>query len=580
MRVDVTSSAGHFRYRVSPDPGDPATLDLATALSGAKKPLTMVEREFEMGLPPAFTALHPDLHAMALLRILRPFVASELALSFGVSAPFADAIAERYGITLPAVDRTLAPRRAPGTARPCLLFSGGMDSAAASVVMPPDTVHLFLDRIPYPEANPYPLGIVEMVHARALCELLRKNGREVLMLRDGHEHLFRPYPVWHTEMKVLPAYYLADSLGVSTFVTGDVLCAIRFGGYQAQEPTRWAFRAPERGRGSAGEEPEGGDDQALTRSLLGLDLGDGISGLSEVATAIVVSKSPYKDRTASCYYVSKTPYCMRCDKCFKKILLMHIAEGREVPAELVDHFLGFEHLAAIFRRRYFDWHHVWYYIFQKIRCSHWFVQELQRQARSGPDLGVLEKWYPGSRGRAREPYRDVVEANIARLVGVMTDDEVQYLERLEVPPLHAPELPARSRAFASSSSGPAPGHSPQISRLHRRLVELLLPCDGRPATFSGLRVVALEVTLDGEAVSIRLASSTDVAEPAGELDLEIAPLGPAPRECFKRVGSLAVSYCTRTPLDSTLRRLAMTSFLQFLASSRRPPVPRSGSGPG
>ena len=128
--------------------------------------------------------------------------------------------------------------------------------------------------------------------------------------------------------------------------------------------------------------------------VVGLHRAESIGGLSEVATSIIVNKSPYRGKSFSCYYPSDGSFCMRCDKCFKKLLLRYIADDQEVPESLIDHFLSFPYLARIFSRPYLDWHHVWFYVFQKLRCQHWFVQELQRQARMGPDLSVLGEVVP------------------------------------------------------------------------------------------------------------------------------------------------------------------------------------------
>ncbi|HEY3358861.1 MAG TPA: DUF6395 domain-containing protein [Polyangia bacterium] len=451
MRVEVTFAEQSFRYRVTPEAGDREAVPLRNPFGAQPRDLALRGGEYEVKLPACFTHIHPDLHGAAVLMALRPFIGTSLALPFAVSAELARAVEELHGIGFAAVDPTLRPRACPPRARPSLLFSGGMDSTAASLLLPPETVHLFLDRVPHPELAADGDVLVELEHARALGRLLGEDGREVVALGDGHEVLFRPYPQWHSDASVLAPLYLADSLGLDTVEAAHVLCVAHFGGYLEGAATGWSFRpfAPPQGEARRSEDPlllgEGG--------LLGLRLAASTIGLSEVATAKVVARSRYAGKTASCYYRGPS-YCMRCDKCFKKLLLAHIALGQRVPAALFDHFLQIDHLRAIFDRPFFDWHHIWYYVFQKIECDHPFVAALQEQARLGPDLALLEKWYPRHRALIPAAYRDAVEEKLDRSVGVMSEAEVRALEGLSVPPLHAPP---RAAPIAAARGGTPAG---------------------------------------------------------------------------------------------------------------------------
>ena len=115
-------------------------------------------------------------------------------------------------------------------------------------------------------------------------------------------------------------------------------------------------------------------------------------------------------------------------------MLEHVFADRELPVELVEHFLAEPQLAKLLSRRYLDFHHVWFYALQRLRCRHPVIERMAAQARRGPDLAVLEKWYP----RALSPTLpagqvDVMRRNAERLVGVMTEDEMTTLEHLEVP---------------------------------------------------------------------------------------------------------------------------------------------------
>jgi hypothetical protein len=565
MKVDVSFDGDRFRYGLELEPDDRDRIRRDVPFLEEKGSLVMAGREYEVALPASFEGVHPDLHALAILRVLRPFVGRTLRLPFAVSAPLAGIVERERGITLAPVDPRLEPRARPASPRTALLFSGGMDSAAASLVCPEDTVHLFLDRIPLAGADGDPNTLADLVHPRRVCRVAEQLGRRVVTLRDGHEQLFRPYPTWHTEMKVLPVLYLADTLALGAFATGDVLCAIHFGGYQQRASSSWSFRGPERG-----PFPHAVSDDGILATLEGVRPVGCVEGLSEVATAIVVSRSPYADRTASCYYRSRGSYCMRCDKCFKKILLMHIARDQETPGDLFERFLAIDYLADIFSRPYFDWHHVWYYVFQRLRCDHWFVRELQRQARAGPDLSLLEKWYPRDLEAADSgEWTAEIRRRICRLVPPMSEAEIRRLEALDVPPLHAPPLPHARPLGAgldrSPGGGPAAtGGDGLVAALAERLRALLMPADGTRSDFAGFGVTRVTPLPGSPRVLVRLARSALGVEPV-ELLVEVSPASTTD-PCFERVGAWAVSYRKETPLDRPSRRRALASLLTFLAA--------------
>jgi hypothetical protein len=568
MKVDVSFDGPRVRYGLELDEEDRDRILRDVPFREEKSSLVMVSREYEVVLPAPVERVHPDLHALALLLVLRPFVGRTLRLPFAVSTPLAEIVQRERGVTLAPVDTRLKSRRRPASSRTALLFSAGMDSAAASVVCPEDTIHLFLDRIPLAGNNRDTHTLVDLVHQRSVCRQAEQLGRRVLSVRDGHEQLFRPYPTWHTEMKILPVLYLADALDLGAFATGDVLCAIHFGGYQERASSSWSFRRPERG-----SRHEALTDSQILATLEGIESVGCVEGLSEVATAIVVSRSPYADKTASCYYRSEGSYCMRCDKCFKKILLMHIARGQETPAALFEHFLAFDYLADIFSRPYFDWHHVWYYIFQRVRCDHWFVRELQRQAREGPDLSLLEKWYPRDLEEADAgEWGATIRQRICRYVQPMSNVEIRRLEGLDVPPLHAPPLP-HARPLGAGLDSPlgggraAPAGSAgdsAVAVLANRVRALLTPAHGAAPEFAGFGVTLVTSLPDSRRVLVRLARSVPAAAPV-ELLLEVSPASTA-EPCFRRAGDWAVSYRTQTPLDLPSRRHALASLLRFLAA--------------
>jgi hypothetical protein len=569
MRVDFERRGRSFRYRLRPDPDDRE--ESRRDFKDCPAPFLLVNREYRVDLPPCFRGIHPDAHALAVWHALRPIVASRLELPFAASPALARWLSRTHGVSLTNVDERQAPRRRPETVMPALLFSGGMDSVAASILMPRGTRHLFLDRIPHRRPGDSPDTIIDLAAARAACAAVARGGSPVHATADDHEFLFSPYPMWHSDMSRLCALYLADSLGLSVLDSGEVFDATYFGGYHSGA-SRWRMKPP-------GDIPAGArrparrehNDPSGFWDAVGLRRADSICGLSEVATTKVVALSRYRGKSFSCYYPPRPggeAFCMRCDKCFKKLLLRHIAEGTEVPAALFEHFLSIPHLAAIFSRPYFDWHHVWYYAFQQMRCRHWFARELHKQARLGPDLSALEKWYPKAAQNMEPAYAAEVQANISRRAKAMSAAEMARLERLDIPPLHAP--PLKGRPAASRSRGPA-GALPEMFPAQTKALFRLLKAKllgGRPPRWGGYRLA--EVFLRPPEASIWFRLNPAGRRAAGEDMVVIlsktAPGGPKP---LVRLGSLGIFLPMEQQADASLLRPMARSLLAAFREARR-----------
>jgi hypothetical protein len=497
MRVDVSRDERRFVYRLEPDADDPRETPLSAA--GLADPLRLVGDRWEVHLPPEFTEIHPDLHAAAIWLTLEPFVGARLTLPFGVSPAWAAHAAAGAGVAFPNVDPTLEPRRQPPGHRAGLLFSGGFDSLTASLLLPDDAVCLQTTRIPR-DAGDWPGALREVEAHMATKALLRERvaatGRRVIPLFEDHEALFRPYPRWHSgaHCAQLPALYLADSLGLAVVEWGDILGNILDLAFRFDRPAEWRFDRARRRCESTPEEAAAavygtrfGERGEL--ALLGLTKGSSIAALSTVATALVVHRSVHRGEALPCDYAYPNDlptwgiepvalYCMRCDRCFQKLLLHHVFRDEPMPARLVDHFLRFPDLAAIFSRPVLDWHHVWLYAFQRVRCDHPFVRALQRQARAAPDLALFEKWCPLVEGLVpQQPYAAAVRARALGYVAEMTDDEQAALPELRLPPLDLSELQpfladgAARAADAADRAGAAaapPGRAPRPEGLRER----------------------------------------------------------------------------------------------------------------
>jgi hypothetical protein len=569
MRVELERRGRSFRYRLRLDRDDHE--ESRRDFKDSPSPFLLVNREYRMDLPPCFRDIHPDAHALAVWHALRPVVASRLELPFAASPRLAGWLKKKHGVSLTNVDERQASRRRPETVVPALLFSGGMDSMAASILMPRGTRHLVLDRIPHNRPGDSPDVLIDLAVVRAACAAVAAGGAPVHATADDHEFLFSPYPMWHSDMSRLCALYLADSLGLSTLDSGEVFDATYFGGYHSGA-SRWRMKPPgDSPAGARRPARQGHNDPSGFWDAVGLSRADSICGLSEVATTKVVALSRCRGKSFSCYYPPRPggeAFCMRCDKCFKKLILRHIAEGTEVPEALFEHFLSIPYLAAIFSRPYFDWHHVWYYAFQRMRCRHWFARELHKQARQGPDLSVLEKWYPKAAPEMEPAYAAQVQANISRFAGTMSAAEMARLERLDIPPLHAPPLkdrPAPSRDRGPAGARPAP-FPPRTKALFRLLKDKLL--GGRPPRWGGYRLEEIFLRPPEASIWFRLSPAGRRTEDGDMVVLlaQTAPDGPRP---VLRLGSLGIFFPQEGRVDDSVLRPMARSLVAAMRQARR-----------
>jgi hypothetical protein len=581
MKVDVTLRNRTFHYGLRLDPDDHE--ESQREFKDCPTPFLLVNREYRMSLPKCFKDIHPDAHALAIWYALRPVVASRLELPFAASPVLAQWLDQNYRVKLANVDERQAPRRMPEPVVPALLFSGGMDSMAASVLMPKATHHIVLDRLPHLRPGDSKDALIDLAVTRKACAAVAACGRRVHATADDHEFLFSPYPMWHSDMGRLPGLYLADSLGLSTLDAGEVFDATFFGGYHAGA-ARWRMAAagepprpdaPGRARRAA-PAPLINDPQRFW-NVVGLRRADSICGLSEVVTTRVVARSPYRGKSFSCYYPPAPEgesFCMRCDKCFKKLLLRHIADDQEVPVAFFEHFLSQPHLAAVFSRPYFDWHHVWYYAFQKMRCRHWFAREMQKQALQGPDLSVLEKWYPKA-ARSMEPaYADEVRENISRYAQTMSAADMARLEKLDIPPLHAPPLKdapkSGRRALRLPGRGPRQAQGDLFPAETKALFRLLKAklLDGRPQRWGGYKLEEVFLRPPEPSIWFRLSPPRGRAAGADLVALlsRAAPGGPKP---LVRLGSHGIFFPVEGQADRAVLAPMARSLLAVLGQAHK-----------
>lgn len=277
-------------------------------------------REVFVELPPdlrdrpgrdALAAVHPDLLALVALLVVAPFVRGRLDLDAAVSAPFAETVARTLSIQVGPVDDALTPRATPdGPAPTALAFSGGVDSCAASLVLPEDTVHVFLHRAGGPRLRP---ARYRPEAALASVRAVGRTGREALALRSTLEFVRRPagYPVdWSN---AAPAVLAAATRPLGSLAFGVILEA-------AYSLSKNGYRPRPGGR-------------ALTLwapvfAAVGLPLVLPLAAASEVVTGRMMLEAGAHLQPQSCVRGLPGRPCHACVKCFRKGLIDAAWVGR------------------------------------------------------------------------------------------------------------------------------------------------------------------------------------------------------------------------------------------------------------
>jgi len=164
--------------------------------------------------------VHPDLVALGCLLSSELFAAHSINLNFAVSESFASTVSAVLGKALGPTTPSIQPRAAPPLGNPGLAFSGGIDSCAALLLLPDNTVAVFMDRITPAGST---RGLYRNDAALASCRAVAKSGRRMEILGSSVEHGRQPvgYPVdWANG---IPAVLNADYLALNCLAFGTVL---------------------------------------------------------------------------------------------------------------------------------------------------------------------------------------------------------------------------------------------------------------------------------------------------------------------------------------------------------------------
>lgn len=359
---------------------------------------------------------HPDLEALALVLVCRPFVERDLAFPAPVSSTFAHALAHRCGFEVTTVDDVLEVREPPDDGVPGLAFSGGVDSIAALTVLPPDTHAYFLARR-VPEGAPK--HHLDPAAGRAASEGIAALGRAVRVVDSDLEYV--------RERAGYPEHY-ANGVPLVLAADHDRLRSVSWGTV--------AESAFDFGRTRFVPYLDRPYNRRWTDlfAAAGLPILNPVMGVTEVGTSRITLGSPYGHLAQSCVRGPLGAPCMACIKCFRKRLLDAGHTGtwpddRELD-ELLSHYSVRQYLAttplkhplglAWWVARYPGRHPVLRLLAQRLEVD------------GDDDLSFAERWYRPVIDHWPAEAAGPVAAALDERLERMSDEEAQRLEAWDV----------------------------------------------------------------------------------------------------------------------------------------------------
>lgn len=244
--------------------------------------------------------IHPDLIALSALLVCGQMTVEKLHLPILPSAEMTAVARDRFGIEMTGSGARVSSREKGG--QPGLAFSGGVDSCAALLLMPPETTSVFMHRfsLGQPGRTAYNASA-----ALRSVEALQASARRATVLRCNVETIRTPvgFPVdWSN---ALPLVINADALGLSSISFGTVLeSASGLGKLKFSDLSRRTIYSR----------------WAPAFDAAGLSMSLPVAGLSEVLTSKIVRERGAFMHPQSCVRGTPGEPCRRCFKCFRKSL--------------------------------------------------------------------------------------------------------------------------------------------------------------------------------------------------------------------------------------------------------------------
>ncbi|MHC1750270.1 MAG: DUF6395 domain-containing protein [Cellulosilyticaceae bacterium] len=349
--------------------------------------------------------VHPDVMALVVLLMLYPFTNKKIELPFSISRYFADTVKRIAKKDMGPVNEALEPNVVLGNTKVALAYSGGVDSTAALLLLPEDTIIYFIDR-------KVPEGVETLYRKDAplnACNAIRANGRKVYNITTDFEYVRNPVGFPVEVACAIPGLLLSKYESIDSIAMGMVMESAYRTGHEIYEDyaKRWHYKV------------WGGLFKAV-----GIPLNLVVAGISEVGTQTIVRQSPYADIAESCMMAEGGKPCMKCMKCFRKKMLEKTLDREPLNKEFLEQFFKTRRMKKFLISPFIKHQNVYMYI-----TSHYegdYEPMLLVKKKVGGDLknvDWIEKWYGPSIELVPQKYQKIIEENITKQLQKMTPEE-------------------------------------------------------------------------------------------------------------------------------------------------------------
>jgi hypothetical protein len=357
--------------------------------------------------------IHHNHLALITIMAVHPFVKKTLEMDLKVSSKFAKVVQDLcpYEIKFKSArGKAYVPS---AKSRPGLAFSGGVDSTAALMLMPKDTVCSWLDRPQLSERTLYNKSA-----ANSTMDFTKKSGFEVHKIYCDVEHLRKPvgFPVDLTSGMTIIA--IASQCDLDSIAYGMVMeSSYRIGHAKYRDYPRSSHYKT----------------WGPMFAAAGLPLFLPVGGISEVGTSMILLSSSFKGAARSCIRGEWPDPCNNCWKCFRKTMV----DNRILEKPITDESMALWMKVREVKYKLGAWpvshENVLSWALKGPYVSGIIATDLlKRLEGSRRDLDLLSKWYSPSIELIPEKYRDNFIESVSKYIETMSRSEVKDSEMFDI----------------------------------------------------------------------------------------------------------------------------------------------------
>ncbi|NBL00449.1 MAG: hypothetical protein EOM50_21095 [Erysipelotrichia bacterium] len=300
------------------------TLDNTDTLVASERNTTLQEKVANFYFPLIFDLPHPDLCALAALKIISPYIGRELLMPEPVSEKMAQAIYKAYpNIKKINTSSMIKHRQKNITEKPAVSFSGGADSvAAASLLDSRERVPLImLARKYHPNIGPFEQWYKTEANVHTMDNMPEIYKKIIVysdfeFLSKSNNGNYCMYP--DTYSFTIPSILLVEKLNLSHIVTGDIWVAF------------------------TGDETIWNKNLSYRRSYLfeaaGIPIDSTINGIGKLGSLLINDYYGLTTIVTTCQYGTFQNPCGKCIKCFRKCIYDAALFNNPLTKETIEQF--------------------------------------------------------------------------------------------------------------------------------------------------------------------------------------------------------------------------------------------------